>query len=255
MQTHFDLIPRVAQGATIYQRPADGYINATAMCQAAGKLWGDYRRLNATEAYLAALSADMGIPISELAQSMKGGDTRSQGTWVHPDVAVHLAQWLSPQFAVQVSKWVREWMSGRARPAAPNVVPYHLRRYVANQRNVPTGHFSILTEMTQALIAPLELMGYTLPEHLVPDISHGKMFCKWLRDVHGVDTDALPTYTHIYEDGRRVRAKAYRENLLADWRRHFREEWLPNRSIDYFRSRDSVALEYLPNLLPPPKAA
>ena len=30
------------------------------------------------------------------------------GTWVHPDVAILLAQWCSPKFAVRVSQWVRE---------------------------------------------------------------------------------------------------------------------------------------------------
>ncbi len=250
MQEHFDLIPHKAQGAVIYQRPADGYINATAMCQASGKLWADYRRLRTTEAFLEALETDMGIPISTLVQSIKGGDIRFQGTWVHPQIAINLAQWCSPEFAVKVSQWVYDWMEGRKAPA-PSQIPYHLRRYVANQMNVPSGHFSILAELTQALIAPMEILGYTLPEHMVPDISHGRMFCKWLRDKHGIDTDALPTYEHIYEDGRRVRAKAYPEELLGGWRKHFREEWLPNKSIDYFKGRDSAALAYLPRLLPP----
>jgi hypothetical protein len=52
------------------------------------------------------------------------------------------------------------------------------------------------------LIAPMEMMGYTLPEHMVPDISHGRMYCKWLRDKYGIDTDALPTYTPSEADRR-----------------------------------------------------
>lgn len=251
MQQHFDLIPHKAQGATIYQRPNDGYINATAMCQASGKLWGHYRSTAQTEAFLTALEADIGIPISGLVQSIKGGDPRLQGTWVHPQVAIHLAQWCSAEFAVKVSQWVYDWMSGKGAPQKVDL-PYHIRRYTANQQNVPIGHFSILSELTLALIGPMEIMGYTLPEHMVPDISHGRMFCKWLRDKHGIDTDSLPTYTHIYEDGRRVNAKAYPEALLAAWRKHFREEWLPNRAVDYFKSRDSLALQYLPRLLPKP---
>lgn len=218
------------------------------MCQAAGKQWFDYRRLSATTAFVEALAAETGIPGSEMIQSMKGGDIRYQGTWVHPQVAIHLAQWLSAKFAVQVSQWVYDWMSGTA-PTSRIEVPYHLRRYVANHQNVPVGHFSILTEMTQMLIAPMEMMGYTLPEDMVPDISHGRMYCKWLRDEHGIDTDALPTYPHVYEDGRRVQAKAYPEALLPSFRKHFREEWLPNRAIDYFRGRDSEALQYLPKLI------
>jgi hypothetical protein len=183
MQQHLDLIPHAVQGGIIYQRPKDGYINATAMCQAAGKDWFDYRRLKTTVAFIEALVIETGIPGSVLVQSLKGGDTRIQGTWVHPQVAIHLGQWVSAKFAVQVSQWVFDWMSGNI-PASV-AVPYHLRRYVANQPNVPVGHFSILTEMTQLLIAPMELMGYTLPEHMFPDISHGKMFCKWLRDLTG----------------------------------------------------------------------
>ena len=66
----------------IHQRVKDGYVNATAMCKAAGKLWADYNRLGTTGLYLQALSADMGIPISELVQSIRGGSPSLQGTWV-----------------------------------------------------------------------------------------------------------------------------------------------------------------------------
>jgi hypothetical protein len=248
LQQHFDLIPHPVQGGIIYQRPKDGYINATAMCQAAEREFKHYNENRATKDFVAALSAEVGIPTSELIQSMKGGDIRFQGTWVHPQVAIHLAQWLSPKFAVQVTQWIYDWMSGTA-PTSRIEVPYHLRRYVANHQNVPVAHFSVLTEMTQMLIAPMEMMGYTLPEHMVPDISHGRMYCKWLRDKYGVDTDGLPTYLHVYEDGRRVAAKAYPESLLPDFRKHFREEWLPLRAIEYFRGRDGEALQYLPKLI------
>lgn len=30
------------------------------------------------------------------------------GSWVHPDLAVQIANWLSPTFALKISKWVRE---------------------------------------------------------------------------------------------------------------------------------------------------
>lgn len=254
MQFNLDLIPHEAQGSVIHQRPIDGYINATAMCRAANKAWADYRRLKTTGDYLDALSVDMGIPISELIQSVSGGFPHLQGTWVHPQAAIHLAQWLSPEFAVQVSKWVVEWMSGKSKPEKAEL-PYHLRRYVMNHQNLPIGHFSILIEMTQSLIAPMEMMGYTLPENLLPDISMGRMFCKWLRDKHGIDTDALPTYFHVYEDGRVVAAKAYPENLLPSFRQNFREEWLPKHAGAYFEKRDSRALSYLPKLLEGPAKA
>jgi hypothetical protein len=176
LQQHFDLIPHSMPGGIIYQRPKDGYINATAMCQAAQRPWSRYWELPAAKAFAQELSLDLGIPISTLIQSMKGGDIRYQGTWVHPQVAINLAQWLSARFAVQVSQWVYDWMSGSAPTSVADAVPYHLRRYVANQPNVPVAHFSVLTEMTQMLIAPMEIMGYTLPESLLPDISQGRMY-------------------------------------------------------------------------------
>jgi KilA-N domain len=251
-QNHRELIPRVLEGEVISQRIKDGYVNATAMCKAAGALWGNYYQLQGTHAFLGELSADIGIPISELVQSVRGGFPELQGTWVHPHVAVNLATWLSPKFAVQVAKWVYEWMTEGAPRTRPEL-PYHLRRYLANYLNVPEGHFSILTELTQALIAPLEVFGYTLPEHLWPDISEGRMFAQWLRDECGIEPNDLPTYLHEYEDGRQPRyARAYPERLIGDFRRHFREVWLPLKAAAYFKVRDPKALEYLPRLLPKP---
>lgn len=241
------------QNRVIEQRAKDGYINATAMCDAAGRPWGRYWEAKANKEFAEALSADIGIPISELIQSVKGGPSHRQGTWVHPQVAIHLAQWLSAQFAVMVSKWVYDWMSGKGSPRGPSL-PYHLRRYVSNQRNVPKGHFSVLNEITLGLIAPLESDGYTLPEKLWPDISQGKMFARWLREEHGVDTAAMPTYLHEFEDGRAaVPAKAYPNEWLAEFRRHFEEVWLPERAADYFKEKDPKALPHLPKFLPPPK--
>lgn len=247
-QYELALIPHRVDGELIEQRKIDGYINATAMCRAAGRLFGDYARLKTTDAYLRELSSDMGIPISELVQSVKGGGPTVQGTWVHPHVATHLAQWLSPRFAVQVAKWVYDWMTGRS--AARGQMPYHLRRYVKNRVNVPEGHFSVLVEMTQLVIAPMEEAGYTLPENMLPDISQGRMFCAWLREEMGIYTNALPTYDHYYEDGRVVRAKAYPDELLAHFRRHLRERWIPEKSVSYFRQRDPEAVQYLPALYP-----
>jgi len=72
----------------------------------------NYRRLNASQEFIEALSSDMGIPISRLAESKKGNTAKfEQGTWVHPQVAINLAQWCSPEFAVLVSKWVFELLT------------------------------------------------------------------------------------------------------------------------------------------------
>lgn len=249
MPTHqlsLPLITHKVHNSIVDQRASDGYINATAMCKVAGKLMADYRRLASTEAFLQALEADMGIPISDLIQSVKGGDPAIQGTWVHPQVAIHMAQWLSPQFAVNVSKWVVDWMSGRGQPSK---LPYHLERHMLNLHKIPTGYFSVLQEMTNALVAPMEAQGYRMPENMMPDISHGKMLCKHLRDKHGLDTDALYTYVHKFPDGREVNAKLYPVQYLGEFRVLLAEIWMSQKAAAYFKSRDPEALAALDRIL------
>ena len=241
------LIKHEEAGEVIYQRIQDGYVNATAMCKACGKLFGHYNSAKATQEFLSEFSSDIGIPISELVQIIKGGDSSSavQGTWIHPQIAIHLGQWLSPKFAVQVSKWVFEWLNGKT---PQQELPYHLRRYMNNMRRIPADHFSVLQEMTLVLIAPLEQQGYHLPTNMVPDISQGLIFAKWLRD-QGVDTASMPTYIHEYEDGRKVEAKMYPAKYLTAFREHVQKIWLPEKAGKYFAERDKAALPYLSNIL------
>jgi hypothetical protein len=106
----------------IGQRVKDGYINATAMCQAAGKRWYDYARLDTSDAFVQQLSRSTGIPALQLIQSVTGGGDQvpreERGTWVHPRIAIHLAMWCSPEFAVQVTGWVEEWYRTQDNPLA-----------------------------------------------------------------------------------------------------------------------------------------
>ena len=46
-----------------------------------------------------------GIPAFKSIDVNKG---KYGGSWIHPDLAVHLAMWISPTFGIQVSGWVRE---------------------------------------------------------------------------------------------------------------------------------------------------
>jgi hypothetical protein len=87
----------------------DGYINITNLCKAGGKLFGHWNSLDRTRAYLKALSSDIGITISALVTHQKGSGS-DQATWVHPYVAINIAQWISPQFDVKISSWIYEVM-------------------------------------------------------------------------------------------------------------------------------------------------
>lgn len=95
-------------GSPVSQRQADGYVNATELCKAAGKQWADYWRLAGSQEFIQALVDSTGIPSDTLVEMRSG---RGGGTWVHPHIAVNLAQWCSPRFAVQVSQWVQELLS------------------------------------------------------------------------------------------------------------------------------------------------
>jgi phage antirepressor YoqD-like protein len=109
----------------LLQPREDGYLNATLMCRVFDKQTNDWLRLKNTKAVVDALSTDTGIPVSVLVQVIKGGDTirnaTQQGTWIHPDLAVQLAQWLDPQFALFVSRLVRDWFANHQpqQPAIP----------------------------------------------------------------------------------------------------------------------------------------
>lgn len=249
MPTHqlsLTLIAHKMQDSIVEQRAQDGYINATAMCKAAGKQFNEYTSKVATQAFLIELASETGISVSDLVQVVKGGPPHIQGSWVHPQVAIHLAQWVSARFAVQVSKWVFDWMSGNGRPAK---LPFHLERHMINLHKIPRGYFSALQEMTNFLVGPMEVNGYRLAENLMPDISQAKMLCKYLREIMDVDTRTLPKYTHTFPDGREVEANLYPDAYLVTFRRLMSEKWMPVNAIKYFKDRDPSALAALDRVL------
>lgn len=244
-QTSFNLIARQTSQGIVQQRTEDGYINATELCKAAGKRWYNYLRNETTGQFLRALAAKTQISVSLLNQEVRDKNGIAS-TWVHPQVAIHLAQWLSADFAVQVSEWVYDWMSGKSPSQEPAPLPSHLARYIANDPKVLPGYFSVLQETGLNLFGPLHNIGFIIPKDWVPDISVGRAFCAWLRKERNIDTDALPTYRHEYiEDGRVVDAKLYPDELLADFRTWFRNVWLPTNGVNYFKRKDPNSLPYL----------
>ena len=247
------LIEHSVNGDVIHQRPRDGYINATELCQRAGKLFGNYNQLAQTQAFLTELSLDIGIPISNLVQVIRGrGDKVNQGTWVHPQVAINLGQWLSPSFAVKVSQWVFDWMSGSVK----GYMPVHVQRFLKNRTKIPHTHFSMLNEIYLNLFAPLEDYGVIPPDKMMPDISTGRMFSDFLRN-KGIDPETFPKYEHEFADETRqpVLARLYPIEYLADFRRYFHEVWLPGRCEGYFAERFPKAVPFVRRMLALPSPA
>jgi hypothetical protein len=240
-QVLLPFIEHKVESISINQRAYDGYVNATALCKASGKLLGHYLENKTTQAFLAELSNDIGIPISELIQSIRGGDPLIQGTWVHPQVAINLGQWASPKFAVMVSRWIIEWMSGSL--GTVYQFPYHIRRYLINRSKIPATHFSMLDQMTIKLLGALESKGYIIPSNLMPDISLGRMFSSWLRD-NGYDPDSFPTYQHAFDDGKRpaVPARLYPNTLLTEFNLKLQEWVTSGKALTYFSERDPKSI-------------
>lgn len=100
-------------GTAIDCRPDDEFVNATAMCQATGKRWADYARLDGTRDFLASLARQLSCGESHLIESSQIRGDLGGGTWVHRRVAIHLGQWLSPDFAVWVSGQIEAIMTGK----------------------------------------------------------------------------------------------------------------------------------------------
>lgn len=136
------------QGTPIQRRASDGWVNATAMCQAGGREWFTYARSSRSQEYIAALAGSLGSPqncghplagspqnpATVVIQSITTGPNEHRGTWIHPRLAVDLARWISPAFAVWMDGWFLESMQQPARPplptcaTAPTPLPAPLRR-------------------------------------------------------------------------------------------------------------------------------
>ncbi len=115
----------ILNNQVIMFRENDKYINATQMCKSKGKKFSDWFRLDSTKELIKELAknigahnnpefdksnteSDAGIPASQLIDIKKGNSEKfDQGTWIHPDLAIQLAQWISPNFALKVSFWIR----------------------------------------------------------------------------------------------------------------------------------------------------
>lgn len=138
LMTASGLTVRIWNDAGISRRDSDGYVNATAMCQANGKRWENYHRCQRTQEYIAALSQHLGAVMGNpttgiepqssfgaavalnratgLVHTIQGGTPALQGTWIHPRLAVDLARWISPAFAVWMDGWFLESVTTPQQP-------------------------------------------------------------------------------------------------------------------------------------------
>lgn len=110
----------------INQRSLDGYVNATAMCQAGGKQLKHFFENKRTVKYIEALSKKVGIPPSLLSEIKEG---RNGGTYVHPQLAISLAMWISADFEVAVTNWILNGVIDYAKKEQSHI----LQLYISEQ--------------------------------------------------------------------------------------------------------------------------
>lgn len=67
-KTEFPIIKRDVNETYIALRLTDGYVNASALCEACDKNLDDYIRLKTTDEFMKELSKEINIPVSDLVQ-------------------------------------------------------------------------------------------------------------------------------------------------------------------------------------------
>lgn len=134
-------------------------------------------------------------------------------------------------------------------------LPNFITRYKDNYHKLPKDHFSVISEMYARMYMELEKVGYSVPDkgltgkQLMPDISVGKGFARFLKDNDSQFYDTHKTYTHSFPDGREVEANMYHIDALPLFIRYINEKWMYESAERYFKERDPIALDFLPKLL------
>ena len=98
----------------------DGYLNATQIAAHFGKLPKDYLKTEQTQQYISALAESLSERTKILTDEnqlviVKKGNSKNftQGTWLHPKLAIHFARWLDPKFAVWCDEQIEALLNGK----------------------------------------------------------------------------------------------------------------------------------------------
>lgn len=108
----------------------EGYLNATDIANAFGKVPKDYLKSERTQDYINALVEFMNsngtkIPFKEnqIVIKRQGSPSNGGGTWLHPKLAVDFARWLNPRFAVWCDCQIEKILKGEALPGPKPTKP------------------------------------------------------------------------------------------------------------------------------------
>ncbi|MGL5079677.1 MAG: KilA-N domain-containing protein [Waterburya sp.] len=117
----------------VISQDTKGYVNATQMAKANNFNINDWSSNSATIAYIDAVSLDTGIPAASLKIKVSEGFPAQNSTFLHPLVALHLAQWISPQFHVWCVKHIKTLMETGSTTLVEQPKPVETKLMVANE--------------------------------------------------------------------------------------------------------------------------
>ena len=130
-----------------------------------------------------------------------------------------------------------------------------VRRFNDNWARIDRGHFSVISELFIRVYGRFEQIGHVLAQRgpdgreVRPDVAVGQRFPVWLENNHPEHADKFKMYLHLFPNGMEFEARQYENVVLPMFIEYVETEWLPNCAPDYLRSRDPVALAFLPKLL------
>lgn len=104
----------VLNGCEIETR--DGFLNATQMCAAGGKDFGQWFAAS-------KIPVDMAVIEGTDCDALEDQRDEDEDSWIHPVLAVQLAEWIRPGFAMEVARWIYDERGTPAKaPAASDGV-------------------------------------------------------------------------------------------------------------------------------------
>lgn len=162
------------------------------------------------------------------------------------------------------AKQFRKWVTKEVIPSIRKTgsfgidrleTPNFIVRFNDNWDRTDKGYFSVISELFIRLYGRFEKVGYTIPnkaftgKEIRPDVSVGKRFSKFLQENHPELQNKFKMYSHKFPDGNQVDARQYENNLLPIFIKFVDDIWIPECATAYFKTRDPVALDYMPKLL------
>jgi prophage antirepressor-like protein len=159
------------------------------------------------------------------------------------------------------AKRFKKWITSEVLPSIRKTgsyqgkTPAFIKRFNENWDRVDAGYFSVISELAIRLHGRLEMVGHIMADKSPkgtenrPDVSVGRLFAKWLREIHPEMANNHKFYDHKTGEWE-GEARQYPLDMWPLYIQFVDNVWMPDHSERYFNTRDPAALPHLPKLLP-----